>query len=74
MGRPKKTPRTTSVRLTEDVARWARIAAAYNGESITDYVNRVLAGVAEADAKRGAVDLGADDSASKKPKRPKGAE
>lgn len=52
MGRPKKEPRTTSIRLTDECAKWSRIAAAYHGESITDYVSRTLTPIAEAEAKR----------------------
>jgi len=51
MARPKKTPRVTSVRLTEECAKWSKIVAGFRGESITDYINRRFAPIAEADAR-----------------------
>ena len=34
--------KTTPVRLTEEAIRWARIASGYTGESMTEYVSRVI--------------------------------
>jgi hypothetical protein len=42
MGRPKKGVRTVPARLTEEAARWAKIASAYSGESLVDYVSRIV--------------------------------
>jgi prophage antirepressor-like protein len=39
--RPKKAPKTSPVRLTEEAVRWARIASGYTGESMTEYVSRI---------------------------------
>jgi predicted HicB family RNase H-like nuclease len=38
----KKTAKTTSVRLTESAYEAARIASGYTGESLVEYVSRVI--------------------------------
>lgn len=47
-----KAPKTTPVRLTEEAVRWARIASGYTGESMTEYVSRLVAEHAKRDAER----------------------
>jgi hypothetical protein len=47
-----KGQKTTPVRLTEEAIRWARIASGYTGESMAEYVSRVLAEHAKRDAER----------------------
>jgi hypothetical protein len=34
--------KTTPVRLTDEAIRWARIASGYTGESMTEYVSRIV--------------------------------
>jgi hypothetical protein len=34
--------KTTPVRLTEEAMKWAKIAAGYTGESMAEYVSRVV--------------------------------
>lgn len=52
MGRPRKDRKTSPVRLTDDAVRWARIAAGYTGESMAEYVSRVVAERGREDAFR----------------------
>jgi hypothetical protein len=47
-----KAPKTTPVRLSDDAIKWARIASGYTGESMAEYVSRVVAERAQADADR----------------------
>ena len=46
---PKK---TTSVRLTDEAVELARIASGFTGESITEYVSRIILAQAKADVDR----------------------
>jgi hypothetical protein len=48
----KTTPKNTPVRLSDEAVRWARIASGYTGESMAEYVSRVVAEVARKDADR----------------------
>lgn len=45
-----KAAKTTPVRLSDDAIQWARIASGYTGESMTEYVSRVIAERGKADA------------------------
>ncbi len=63
MARPKK-PKTRPVRLTEEAIRWAHIASGYTGESMSDYVSRMIEEHARQDADR--------LHAAIKPRKPKG--
>jgi hypothetical protein len=44
--------KTTPVRLTEDAVKWARIASGYTGESMAEYVSRVVEERGKEDADR----------------------
>ena len=48
----KKTQKTTPVRLTDEAIKWARIASGYTGESMAEYVSRIVAEKGQADADR----------------------
>lgn len=52
MAKERKAPKTAPVRLTEDAVRWARIASGYTGESMSEYVSRIVAEVGQRDADR----------------------
>lgn len=49
MVREKKLPKSTPVRITDDAIRWARIASGYTGESMAEYVSRIVTEKAKAD-------------------------
>lgn len=65
-----KAPKTTPVRVTDDAVKWARIASGYTGESMAEYVSRVVEEAGRRDADR----LHSEVSASKKPRKAKGPE
>ena len=44
--------KTTPVRLSDDAIRWARIASGYTGESMAEYVSRIVAERGKQDADR----------------------
>ncbi len=44
--------KTTPVRLTEEAMRWARIASGYTGESMAEYVSRIVEERSKEDADR----------------------
>jgi hypothetical protein len=44
--------KTTPVRLSGEAIRWARIASGYTGESMAEYVSRIVEERAREDAKR----------------------
>jgi hypothetical protein len=44
--------KTTPVRLSVEAIRWARIASGYTGESMAEYVSRIVEERAKEDAKR----------------------
>ena len=48
----KKAQKTRPVRLTEEAMRWARIASGYTGESMAEYVSRIVLERGKADAER----------------------
>jgi hypothetical protein len=51
MAEPKE-PKTTPVRMTEKAIKWARIASGYTGESVAEYVSRVVEERGQDDANR----------------------
>lgn len=51
MARPKA-PKSTPVRIADASLALARIASGYTGESVAEYVSRVIAEVASKDAER----------------------
>ncbi len=42
MGRPKSTPKTHSIKITEEAHEAARIASGYTGETFVDLISRVV--------------------------------
>jgi hypothetical protein len=69
--------KTTPVRLTDEAIRWARIASGYTGESMVEYVSRVVAERGREDAARlHDQTMGTEGEAAPKarPKGRKGAE
>jgi hypothetical protein len=44
--------KTTPVRLSAEAIRWARIASGYLGESMAEYVSRIVEEKSKADAAR----------------------
>lgn len=51
-GPARPAAKTTPVRLSEDAIKWARIASGYTGESLTEYVSRIVTETAQRDARR----------------------
>jgi hypothetical protein len=47
-----KAQKSSPVRLTEEAIKWARIASGYTGESMTEYVSRIVAEHAQGDVER----------------------
>jgi hypothetical protein len=47
-----KAQKTTPVRLSDEAIKWARIASGYTGESMTEYVSRIVAERGREDAER----------------------
>jgi hypothetical protein len=68
IGLMERKPKTMPVRLTDDAIRWARIASGYTGESMAEYVSRIVVERGKEDAER----LHAEATGTK-PARPKGA-
>lgn len=52
MARPRKMAKSVPVRLTEEAMELAKIAAGYTGESMAEYVSRIVAERAAQDAER----------------------
>jgi hypothetical protein len=50
--RARKPQKTSPVRLTDEAIRWARIASGYTGESMVEYVSRIVAERGRQDADR----------------------
>jgi hypothetical protein len=48
----RKAQKSSPVRLTEEAIGWARIASGYTGESMTEYVSRIVEERAKEDAAR----------------------
>jgi hypothetical protein len=61
----RKTPKTTPVRITDEAIRWARIASGYTGESVAEYVSRIVEERGKHDADR----LHAEATSPPPPKR-----
>jgi hypothetical protein len=60
-----KSQKNTPVRISDEAIKWARIASGYTGESMAEYVSRIVAEVGRNDAER----LHAEaTTASKQPK------
>jgi hypothetical protein len=51
-GKDDVAQKTTPVRLSVEAIRWARIASGYTGESMAEYVSRIVEERAREDAKR----------------------
>jgi hypothetical protein len=74
--------KTSPVRLTDEAMEWARIASGYTGESMAEYVSRIVAERARQDADRlhaekmgprGGPALPGAEKEKPAPKGPKGA-
>jgi hypothetical protein len=52
MAKKQVIPKTTPVRMSDEAIKWARIASGYTGESVAEYMSRVVAEYAEQDAER----------------------
>jgi hypothetical protein len=52
MARKSSVPKTNTVRLSDEAVKWARIASGYTGESVAEYVSRVVAERGREDADR----------------------
>jgi hypothetical protein len=48
----RKAQKSSPVRLTEEAIGWARIASGYTGESMTEYVSRIVTEHGKQDAER----------------------
>jgi hypothetical protein len=57
--------KTTSVRVSDEALKLARIASGYTGESVAEYISRVVADQAKQDSER----LHAEEFKGSKPKR-----
>lgn len=62
-----KARKNTPVRIDEEALRWARIASGYTGESMSEYISRIVAERARQDAER----LHIEATSTTKPKRTK---
>jgi hypothetical protein len=62
--------KTRPVRLTDEAIKWARIASGYTGESMSEYVCRIVVERAREDAERLHAEL--HRQPPHKPDRPKG--
>lgn len=65
-----KAQKTTPVRLTDEAIRWARIASGYTGESMAEYVSRIVMEQGQQDAQRLHAEVTAKLSKGKPSKRP----
>jgi hypothetical protein len=48
----RKAQKSSPVRLTEEAIGWARIASGYTGESMTEYVSRIVVERGKEDAEK----------------------
>jgi hypothetical protein len=62
-----KAQKTSPVRLTEEAIRWARIASGYTGESMAEYVSRIVAERGRQDVERLHAHLASEPSAAPGP-------
>ena len=60
--------KTTPVRLSDDAIKWARIASGYTGESMAEYVSRIVAERGKQDADRLHTETSAPSKPAKKAK------
>lgn len=67
-----KAPKTATVRLTEEAVKWARIASGYTGESMVEYISRIVVETGKRDAER--LHSEVVSQPAPKPKRPKGTD
>lgn len=65
----RKAAKTTPVRLTAEAIRWAHIASGYTGESMSEYVSRIVAERGKEDADRLHAEAMAKPGKPKKPER-----
>ena len=71
MAEPKG-QKTTPVRMTDEAIKWARIASGYTGESMAEYVSRIVVERGKQDAERLHAEATTDtpsDESSKKPRK-----
>jgi hypothetical protein len=47
-----KEQKTSPVRITPEAVRWARIASGYTGESMAEYISRIVVERGKADVER----------------------
>ncbi|MFO0957504.1 MAG: hypothetical protein U0800_08555 [Isosphaeraceae bacterium] len=66
----KAAQKTTPVRLTDEAIKWARIASGYTGESMAEYVSRLVVEHAKADADRLHAEVKGEAEGKPKPKKP----
>lgn len=64
-----KTPKTATVRVTDEAIKWARIASGYTGESMVEYISRVVAEHGKRDAERLHAEATAQPAAKGKPSK-----
>ncbi len=64
----KAQQKTTPVRMSDEAIRWARIASGYTGESMAEYVSRVVAERGKIDAERLHAEATAESAGVKAPK------
>jgi hypothetical protein len=64
--------KTSPVRLSAEAIRWARIASGYLGESMAEYVSRVVEEKSKEDAARLHVEAMKETQEKSEPKKPKG--
>ena len=63
--------KTTPVRMSDEAVKWARIASGYTGESMAEYVSRIVAERGKLDADRLHAEMIAGPAKSeRKPKQP----
>jgi hypothetical protein len=61
--------KTTPVRLSEEAMKWAKIASGYTGESMAEYVSRIVEERGKADVERLHSQVMGAETAQPKPKR-----
>jgi len=65
--------KTSPVRMSDEAVKWARIASGYTGESMAEYVSRIVAERGKQDAERLHAEITAPAKAAKKTKHESGA-
>jgi hypothetical protein len=71
-----KAQKTTPVRIADEAVKWARIASGYTGESMAEYVSRVVAERGKEDASRLHAEATGEQALATAPKgrKPKGSD